>query len=148
MSGENIVVWGTTPKVLEANGAAITNGAVIQADDATYNLSTDGGGYPDALFVLTGTFATAPVENSSLSLYARELDIDGTLDTDVPEATRPGRFVGSFTVNNVTTLQALILVAYDVPRLADYYIHNNGTGQSLAAGWTLKVTPRSNKAAA
>jgi hypothetical protein len=146
MSGENIVVFGTA-KTLEASGAAVANGAVIQADDATYGVVADGGSFPDAVFALVGTFATAPVEGAILALYAQVLDIDGTLDTDVPEATRPGRFIGAFPVNNTTIAQPLELIAYDLPRLASYYVHNNGTGQSLSAGWTLKVTPRSNKAA-
>lgn len=146
MSGENIVVFGTQ-KTLEASGASITNGSVVQADDATYTTSTDGSSYPDAEFALTCTFGTAPTEGAVLALYARELDFDGTLDAEVPEATRPSRFIGSFIVNNVTTSQSMALTAYDVPVKADYYIHNNSTGQTVSSGWTLKVKPRSNKAA-
>lgn len=147
MSGENIVVYGATPKVIEASGASIASGSVVQANDATYGTVADGGGYPDAMFVLTCTFATAPLEGAVIALYAQELDVDGTLDTDIPEATRPGRFIGSFAVNDVTTLQTLALTAYDLPRLAYYYAHNSGTGQAVSTGWTLKVTPRTNKAA-
>ena len=66
---------------------------------------------------------------------------------EVPEATRPTRFVGSFIINNVTGEQVLQLEAFGLPRKADYYIHNNGSGQSAAAGWTLKVTPRTDKLA-
>lgn len=146
MSGEAVVVWGT-PKTLEANGSSIPNGSVVQADDATYDQAVDGLNFPEARFVLNCTFGVAPVENAALSLYARELDVDSTLDADVPEATRPGRFIGSFMVNNVTTLQTLVLMSQDVPAKADYYIHNNGSGQSVAAGWTLKVTPRTIKVA-
>lgn len=146
MSGENILVYGAT-KTLEANGAIIANNALAQADDATYDLVVDGGGYPDALFVLTGAFAVAPAEGSVLALYARPLDVDGTFDTEVPEITRPTRFIGSFVVNNVTTTQTMELTAYDLPRKAEYYVHNSGTGQSLSAAWTMKVTPRTYKAA-
>lgn len=147
MSNETIRAYGTT-KTLEANGALIANNALAQADDAVYDATTDGAGFPDAEFVLTCTFATAPTENTVLALYARPLDIDGTLDADVPETTRPTLFIGSFVVNNVTALQALTLTAFDVPRRAEYYVHNNGTGQSVSAGWTLRVTPRTWAAAA
>jgi len=143
MSGETIVVFGSTVKTLASSGAAIANNAIGQAATANYGVIADGGGYPDADFVLTGSFATAPTENTVLGLYARPLDIDGTLDTDVPETTRPTLFIGSFVLNNVTTAQTLLLTARDLPRLADYYVHNNGSGQTLAAGWTLKATPRS-----
>lgn len=147
MSNEQIVVVGT-PKTLEANGSSITNNSVVQADDATYSISADGSNYPDAEFVLTGTFSVAPTEGAALSLYARPLDIDGTADTEVPEAARPTLLIGNFTVNNVTTSQSMILIGQDVPRKADYYVHNNGTGQTLGTGWTLKVTPISLGAAA
>lgn len=146
MSNETIVVLGTV-KTLEANGGAIANNTVVQADDATYAVVADGASFPDALFTLLATFATAPTENTVLSLYARPMDIDGTNDSEAPETTRATVFIGNFVVNNVTTLQAMQLLAVDLPLLAQYYIHNNGTGQSVSAGWTLKVTPRTYKPA-
>ena len=145
MSGEVIYAFGST-KVLEAAGVAITNNALAKADDASYDVVADGAGFPDATFVLTGAFAAAPSENLVINLYARQLLVDGVNDADVPESTRPGRFIGQFIVNNVTTTQALELVAYDLPRMAEYYLHNT-TGQSLAAGWALRVTPRTYKLA-
>ena len=141
MSGETIVKLGTQ-KTLEANGASIANNTLAQADDASYDIVADGAYYPDTDFVLTATFGTAPTEGTVIALYARPLDVDGTADTEVPETTRPTVFVGSFVVNNVTTAQTMTLRAFDVPTKADYYIHNNGTGQTISAGWVLKVTPR------
>lgn len=146
MAGESIVVFGTT-KTLEANGGSIANNAVVQADDATYDQVTDGASFMYADFVASFTFATAPTENTVLALYARPLDIDGTNDAEVPEATRPTMFIGSFPVNNVTTAQYAQIIERQVPKLASYYLHNAGTGQTVSAGWTLKVTPRSYKAA-
>jgi len=140
MSNEAIVFLGTQ-KTLEASGASIANNALAQADDASYGIATDGAYYPDARFVLTGAFATAPTENTTLALYARPLNIDGTADADAPETTRPTQYIGVFVVNNVTTAQSLVLMAQNVPWEADYYIHNNGTGQTLSAGWKLLVTP-------
>jgi len=140
MSNEAIVKLGTQ-KTLEASGAAIANNTLAQADDASYSIATDGAYYPDACFVLTGTFSVAPTENATLALYARPLNIDGTTDADAPETTRPTQFIGTFVVNNVTTAQSLVCNAQDVPWEADYYIHNNGTGQTLSAGWKLLVTP-------
>jgi hypothetical protein len=154
VSGETIVVWGTQ-KTLESNGSSITNNSVVQADDANYDIVADSPGgsstpYPDAEFVLTCTFGTGPTEGTFLALYARPLDIDGTADTEVPEATRGTIFIGTFTVNNVTSSQTIAMngiYASGVPKLAAYYLHNNGTGQTVSSGWTLKVTPRSYKAA-
>lgn len=140
MSGETILKTGT-PKTLEANGASIANNTLAQADDASYSVASDGAYYPDAKFVLAATFATAPTEGTTLALYAQPLDIDGTNDAEAPETTRPTVFIGTFTVNNVTTAQYIELIAQDVPWNARYYLHNNSTGQTLSAGWTLKVTP-------
>lgn len=145
MAGEVIFAFGTT-KVLESAGLATANGVVTKADDASYDLAMDGQNYPDAVFVLTVTFTAAPGENLPVNLYARQLGLDGTNDADVPEATRPGRFIGSFLVNNVTTVQVLELPAYDLPRKADYYIHN-AAGAAIAVGWALRVTPRTYKLA-
>ena len=140
MSNEGKLVRGIT-KTLDGNGGSVANNSIVQADDSGYSIISDGAGYPYAEFVLVGTFATAPTEGSVLSLLARPINVDGTLDTEVPETTRPTMWIGNFVVNNVTTQQAMIIYAKQLPFEADYYIHNNNTSQLLAAGWTLKVTP-------
>lgn len=144
MSGEILVVYGAS-KTLESNGAAISNNNKGQADDATYSVSADGGNYPDAEFVVSFAFSVAPTENTTLVLLAQALDFDGTGDDDPPEdgaTTYKGQVIGSFTVNNVTTTQYRRCTAQDVPPLASYYLWNNATGQTVSAGWTLKVRPR------
>ena len=146
MSGEAIVAVGT-PKTLEANGASTANNVVTQANDATYGIVADGASFPDAKFVFSGAFGTAPTENSSITLLARPINISSTNDAEVPETTRGTRFIGAFVLNNVTTTQYIELIARDVPWEAEYYIFNNTTGQTLSAGWTLVVTPFSYKIA-
>ncbi len=141
MAGEAIVKWGTQ-KTLEANGGAIAAGAVVQANDATYSLSADGAYYPDAEFVLAAAFASAPTEGGVLALYARPLNIDGSADAEVPEAALPVWYVGSFVVNNVTSMQYMTLLGQDLPAEAEYYIHNVSAAQTVSAGWSLKVKPR------
>lgn len=140
MSNETIIKLGT-PKTLEANGASIANNTLAQADDADYSIASDGTYYPDAKFVVNVTFSVAPTEGTVVALYARPLNISGTDDSEVPEITRPTTFIGTFVVNNVTTTQYIELLAQDVPWEASYYLHNNGTGQTISAGWTLVVTP-------
>jgi hypothetical protein len=142
MAGEAKVFLGTT-KTLASSGASTANNVITQASDASYTISSDGGNYPDAEFVAGLTFGTAPTENTTVDVYARELSIDSTNSAQVPESSahRP-RYIGSFVVNNISTVQYQKFIAYNVPNVADYYIYNNGTGQTLSAGWTLKVTPR------
>ena len=140
-TNDAIVKLGTT-KTLEANGDSTANNVITLVEDEGYSISADGANAPDADFVLSVTFGTAPTENSSVALYARELNIDDTADADAPAATYKPRYIGVFIVDNVTTTQHLKLRATDVPSEADYYIFNNATGQTISAGWTLKVTPR------
>lgn len=140
-TNDGIVKLGTT-KTLEASGASISNNTIVQANDASYSIASDGSYAPDAEFVLSCAFASAPTENTTLDLYARELDIDSTNDADAPETTYKPRYIGSFTLNNVTSTQHLKLRAFDVPLVADYYVLNNGTGQTVSSGWALKVTPK------
>lgn len=145
MAGESKYYLGTT-KTLEASGALIANNDVGQANDATYATAVDGLGYPDAEFVIGFTFAVAPTENSVLVLYARPINIDGAAVSEPPEngalTFKGSDLIGTALVNNVTTLQTARLVGFRVPRDAQYWIFNSATGQSIAAGWTLKVTPR------
>lgn len=140
MAGEVIRAFGTQ-KTLEASGASIATGAIAQANDASYSTNADGADYPDAEFVASFTFGTAPTEGTVLALIARTINIDSTNDAEAPEATRLDRYIGSFVVNNVTTAQFAACFARNVPREADYYLYNSGTGQTVSAGWTLKVTP-------
>lgn len=144
MANETKVYRGTT-KTLETNGLAILNNDVGIADDATYSVTTDGAGYPDGEFVLGFTFATQATENSVIALYARPLDIDGTNDAETPESgvsTFKGEYIGRFVVNNITTIQYARCIGRNLPDLAQYYLFNNNTNQTISAGWTLKVTPR------
>lgn len=147
MAGERILVKGT-PKTLEAGGAAIANNALAQADDATYDIFADGAGMTDARIGVQFQFATAPTEGTVLAIYAQPLDIIGTSDAEVPEATRPTVYIGSVVVNNVTTVQTAEVIARDLPWKAAYYLHNNGTGQAVSAGWVMEFTPCTDAAAA
>lgn len=149
MANEAIAVWGTE-KTLEANGGSIASAAVTIADDATYGIVADGASYPDAEFVLVCQWATVTsIENKSIALLARDLDIDSTNDQFAPTATFNHRFIGAFNISagSANTNQYFKLTAQDVPKLAQYYLLNQ-SGQTISAGWTLKVTPKTYKPAA
>lgn len=139
MANETILKFGV-PKMLETNGASIANASVVAAT-GSYDVAADGDNYPDARFSASFAFSVAPTEGAMLSLYARPTGLVGGGAAQAPEATRPTVFIGSFVVDNVTTPQYATLVARDVPWAAKYYLHNNGTGQSVSAGWQLEVTP-------
>jgi hypothetical protein len=149
MANEAIVVWGTE-KTLEANGGSCASAAIVQANDATYAVVADGASFTDASFTLRCQWATiTSIENKTIDLYARDLNIDSTNDAIAPTATFTHRYIGSFRISAVAanTDQYMHLRAYDVPKEAEYYIINS-SGQTISAGWTLKVTPRTIKPAA
>lgn len=146
MSGETINVY--LPQItLESNGVAFASGAMSLKATNAYDLTANGY-YPDGIFALVCQFTSAPVENSVVTLCARPLLVDGTNNTLVPETTRPTRQIGNFVVDNSTVLQAMELIAYDLPINAEYYLFNNATGQAVPAGWKLYIKPRTVKAAA
>lgn len=141
----SIAVRGT-PVTLEANGSAITDGAVVQADDATYDTTSAGAGFAHIELAVTLTFSVAPVVNSVIEVLARAMDIDGTSDAPAPTATYRNRKVGFLVVKDVTSVQTLICLCERVPKLGEYYLSNRA-GQTVSAGWTAKATPIAYKPA-
>ena len=149
MANEAILTWGAE-KTLEANGGSCNAAAIVQANDASYAIVADGAGFPDAEFVLRCQWATiTSIENKTVDLYAREINIDSTNDAIAPTATYTHRYIGSFRISAVAanTDQYMKLTAYDVPKEGEYFIINS-SGQTISAGWTLKVTPRTLEPAA
>lgn len=133
-----------TAVTLEASGASISAGSVVQADDANLDISAQSY-WPDGEFYLICAFPTAPTEGRAINLLARLLDIDGSGNhAEVPEATRPGYWLGAFVVNNVTSTQRIPLnggVVRDLPLKAAIYLHN-ATDQTMSSGWKLVCVPR------
>lgn len=127
---------------LESSAASLANNTMSAAMASAYDVVANGGGAPDADFVLSCQFATAPAAGTTIDLYAQDLDIDGTGDARPPTTSYRERFVGSFVIDNTTAAQYLRLSAYDVPPKAAYYLHNNGTGQTMSAGAKLVAVPR------
>jgi len=147
MSGEIIEVRAASAIVLEGSGSALANGAVGVMTSGRYAKQSAGNGFPDAQFALTCQFSVAPIKNSFIAVYARPMAVDGSNNTQAPEATRPTRFIGQFVVNDVTAQQTMEFMANDLPWDAWYYLHNVNTGQQLPVGWAVSITPRTFKAA-
>jgi hypothetical protein len=149
MSGENVNVYAPTFELASGGtGNGIASGVIGKATNA-YALEANGLSYPDGTFALTCVFGGVPVENSVITLCAQLLGVDGgSKNTLVPEPSRLGRVIGRFAVDNVATEQTMALEAFDLPRNAAYWLFNEATGQTILAGWTLKVTPRTIKPAA
>jgi hypothetical protein len=140
-TGDSVRKFSATTITLEANGAAIANNAIGQADDAGYNLAaTDHKDADRALFVLTCTCAVAFNDMGAISIVVRPLNIDGTTDAPVPTASYPHRTVGAFSVKAQTASQTVECIAYDLPREGDVYLMVTA-GQQMSTGWSLKMIP-------
>lgn len=135
-----IEFYGTQDTVTSST-AAVTDGS-FSAQEDTWTNDDDA---PIASMVFSGTYSSAPDANSSVDLYARLLNIDSTNDQDTPDANYGHVYLGSFPLNDVTSAQ---YVAIDIrlpntvtSQQYEFYIQNNG-GQTLSAGWNLKITPK------
>lgn len=142
MANETKRLFHATTTTLSTTIGALTSGSTVGAagslDLGGYTSPAD---YPHVRFVLGITFSTSTnIENKVVELVAREMDVDGTTDTETPTSTYRHRVVGTFVLKGVTSLQTLVCDVYDAPRKADYYLYQEA-GQNSSANATLKATP-------
>jgi hypothetical protein len=151
VANESVFKYGTAKTLANANGAAITNNQLSAAAGTLYS-QTDTLDYPDAVFVWAGatgsSFGGTPTAGSTLDLFIRPLDINGTTDQPAPETgsltdAYKGQYIGSFVLKASSAAgNTYRCVGYDIPRAGEAYVFNNATGQSVTANWTLIMTPR------
>jgi hypothetical protein len=131
----------SSQQTLLNTGATLTNNsqAISSAFDNTQGGTGDG--YTKGRLTLSGTFGTAPAANTGLSIWFLTSE-DGTTYEDGDASTTPSRppdYV--IPVRAVNTAQLIakecLLPAAKFKVLA----RNDGTGQTLNSGWTLKVLP-------
>jgi hypothetical protein len=141
MAGEAKYVYGTQ-LTLEDSGGSAAAAAVVAADAASFN-SANSSMYPLADFVLYCSFGAA-LAATTVDLLRQSLDIDGTNDALAPTAsTYEQTYVGSFPIKSGQSAAAYYPLE-NVPLVANcQFSIKNATAQSLAAGWTLKATPKS-----
>ena len=82
---------------------------------------------------LNVTFADAPNQGSTVDLYALPAMDGTTYQTFISFA--PGAvYLGSFEVNNATSLQHIVTERFELPPTKmEFVCYNNGTGQPLPA---------------
>jgi len=139
-SGAAIVEYGTQTTVITEAGTIAAAGFSTNVTALTL---TDNVPLGDA--VLAVTYALAPAAGDAVHLYRRDLNIDGVNGATVPTPTYKNIYVGSFSVDLVATAQYISLP--DIPLSADqeFYVEND-SAQTISAGMTLKVTPKSYNA--
>lgn len=133
MSGESIPVFGDTVAMV-ISGASLADTVFSSAVTAPY---ADVHGMADIVF--EGVFAVAPAAGKSLHLYRRDLDIKGTSDNPLPDASYKEQYIGSIPLDLVTN-QAIQLSGVRLSNNCEIYIEND-SGQTLNGGWTLDIKP-------
>jgi len=148
MANEAVFKYGTSKTLANANGGATSNNQMSAAAGTLYS-QTDTLDYPDAVFTLTTAgFGAAPTVASTIDLFIRPMDVDGTTDTPAPGTgastdAYKTQYIGSFVLKaSSASGDTYRCVGYDVPRAGEAYLFNNATGQTLSANWTLKMIPR------
>jgi hypothetical protein len=105
--------------------------------------------YPRADVVLMiAPTASIALASTNLFLYRRDINIDGTNDSPIPGTSNKTKFVGAFQAAaaiTVSTTQYLEITDVDLgpPGDCEFYVEN-GLGVNVPAGWTLKVTPKTD----
>lgn len=138
----NEVEWSYLSQVtLEANGASAAANAFAAADDASLSAANHGD-FPYADLVLSCGFGAAVSAGFAVNVYRRDLDIDGTNDGPEPSTGYKALFIGSFVIPAGASAVAYYpLTNVPLSKACSFYVEN-GTNQTLSAGWTLKATPK------
>ena len=141
-TGAAVEFFGTQD-TLGTSSAAVADAAFsIAGDLSTWTNDDDA---PMASVTLLANFSVAPTANTSVNLYLRLLDVQGTNDGTVPDANFQHTYVGSFPLNDSTVAQ-YITIDIGLPNSVtsqqyEFYVENQ-SGQSLPAGWDIYVTPK------
>jgi len=140
-TGDSVRKFSATTITLEANGGSITNGNILAADDATYDLTdTDHADCPHALLAISVACASAFDANGLIRVVIQSLNVDGSNNEPDPTNGYWPRSCGLIQVKNVTTTQYAEVAMYNIPREGKVWLLNNA-GQTISSGWTAKLTP-------
>jgi len=144
---DTIPKFGTQDNIDNGSTAVITNGSFsVLADITPWTNDEDA---PFASFVGKFRFDTAMPTVGSIDLYVRLLNIDGTNEPNVPNDSYVSVYIGTFKidfsvafdVDFFTTIENAVLPLFQTSQIHEFYIRNNGTGQTIGINWMIKITP-------
>ena len=132
-----------TQDALDDSSATVVDDAVSLAGDLSEWTNDDDA--PFAVAILEFDYAVNPTVGSSVLLLAQLIDVSGTDDTEPPTTTYLHIPLGTFPVKGQITPQ-FASIRSELPntktsQVYQFYILNNKTGQTIQAGWDLRVTP-------
>lgn len=140
--------FGTQDTVTAGGGtSAVTNTSFsAAADTVTWTNDDDA---PYAAFVLKFQYASGTITQDGIDLFMQLHNIDSTNDENQPDSNLNSHFMGTFPTDAGlgTSTDQYVALPYliELPnqytsQVYEFYIRNN-SGVTMAAGWTLKITP-------
>lgn len=134
--------FGTRDSLDDGTTSAVTSGSYSVAADISAWTNDDDA--EKAVIDLALTFGTNPTAGELVLLYMRKINFNGTNDEEVPSDDVQGAYVGSVSVDNLTTAQyfavEIDLVAVETSQQYEFYLKND-TSVTLSASWTADITP-------
>lgn len=148
----NDAIWkfGTQDEVTSGTPATVASNAYGLADQAGTVAWTNDDDAPYGSAVLKCQFDTTMPTTGSISLMARLLNVQSTNDAGAPDANYDTVHVGTFPIDfgvaNDTDFYTVI-PHFEMPQAGaaqaiDWYIRNDGTGQTIGSSWQLWITPK------
>jgi len=144
-SGSRITDYDTQEDLSDSSAAVADNAFSLASDSLTYTNTVNA---RTATIVFRCNYSVAPDPNSTIIVFAQQLDIDpvdtGVADQETPSLTYLHDEVASIPVLDSTSVQ-LSTVKIDLRNVVSgqeyqFYIWNR-TGQIIPAGWSLFITP-------
>lgn len=140
-----IAKFGSLTSIDDGSTSSVASAAFSVAADITAWTNTDD--VPFAKFLLNCQWATVTsVANKVVAIHARPINVDGTSDPVAPSASR-SRAIGYFNcyAAAINTDYLFESDLCELPNLKsgqeyEFYLENL-TGQTISAGWTLKIMP-------
>ena len=132
------------------SGTSLAAAAINPSSDVSTALSGTGNlaRYPRCdIAIMIAPTASIASTSTGLYVYRRDLNFDGTNDETAPGSSNKRKYVGGATVNAATTASTTHYVdIVDVPLAGgdcEFYLEN-GLGVNIPAGWTMKITPKTD----
>lgn len=147
-TNSTIHFFGTQDTVTAGGGtSAVSDAAYSASGDVVSGGWTNDDDAPLAMFALKFQYTTGTIADY-INLYYRLMNIDGTGDEPQPDAGWPYHYMGTIAIDtaqatSTDTYYALGPIALPnsyTSQVYEFYIENQ-TNVTIAAGWTLKVTP-------
>ncbi len=137
-----IEFFGTQDTLGTTAGTVADAAFSVAGDLSTWTNDDDA---PFASIILEWDYAVAPDASSAVNLFCRLLNIEGTNDETIPNATFTTHFLASYMVDEGTVFQWLardvVLPNTKTSQEYEFYIENK-TGQTIQGSWDLHVTPK------